>query len=163
MKRLFIVLSLAMLAFSFQASAATFSLLNNTTGVTDNGDIVVNSEKIGTGSTAAFATKWTLGAASDATGRVVITANPNTGNNAITFALDVLVNGISVMSFASNTLDKVFNLSFLATDVVEFVVNGMVKKGSIDISVSSVPVPAAVWLFGSALMGLLGTTRRKPA
>ncbi len=27
--------------------------------------------------------------------------------------------------------------------------------------VSSVPVPAAVWLFGSALLGLIGFTKRK--
>jgi len=30
-----------------------------------------------------------------------------------------------------------------------------------DVSVSQVPVPAAVWLFGSALMGLFGASRRK--
>ena len=29
--------------------------------------------------------------------------------------------------------------------------------------VSSVPVPAAVWLFGSALLGLAGVARRKKA
>jgi hypothetical protein len=159
MNKILIVLSFAFLAFSFQASAATFSLLNNTTGATDSGDIVVDSQKVA----ASFSTSWTLGAGSDAKGRVAITANPNTGPNAIKFDLDVLVNGISVMSFASSALDKVFNLSFLATDVVEFVVNGLAKKGNIDISVSSVPIPAAVWLFGSALMGLLGVTRRKPA
>jgi hypothetical protein len=37
-------------------------------------------------------------------------------------------------------------------------------SGSIDVlrlSVSSVPVPAAVWLFGSGLLGLLGVARRK--
>ena len=32
---------------------------------------------------------------------------------------------------------------------------------SYDVSVSQVPVPAAVWLFGSALMGLFGASRRK--
>ena len=29
--------------------------------------------------------------------------------------------------------------------------------------VSSVPVPAAVWLFGSGLLGLIGVARRKKA
>lgn len=30
-----------------------------------------------------------------------------------------------------------------------------------DVDVSAVPIPAAVWLFGSALMGLVGVSRRK--
>ena len=30
-------------------------------------------------------------------------------------------------------------------------------------SASTVPVPAAVWLFGSGLVGLLGVARRKKA
>ena len=33
--------------------------------------------------------------------------------------------------------------------------------GTIDIAVSAVPVPAAVWLFGSGLLGLVGVARRK--
>jgi len=32
---------------------------------------------------------------------------------------------------------------------------------SLDISVSAVPVPAAAWLFGGALMSLIGANRRK--
>jgi len=35
--------------------------------------------------------------------------------------------------------------------------------GSIDSLVSAVPVPAAVWLFGSGLLGLAGMARRKQA
>jgi hypothetical protein len=30
-------------------------------------------------------------------------------------------------------------------------------------NVSTVPVPAAVWLFGSAMLGLMGVARRKKA
>ncbi|MDH5191281.1 MAG: VPLPA-CTERM sorting domain-containing protein [Gammaproteobacteria bacterium] len=33
--------------------------------------------------------------------------------------------------------------------------------GSSDISVSAVPVPAAIWLFGSGLIGLAGIMRRR--
>ena len=32
---------------------------------------------------------------------------------------------------------------------------------SVDLTVASVPVPAAVWLFGSGLLGLVGISRRK--
>jgi len=33
--------------------------------------------------------------------------------------------------------------------------------GSYLVSASAVPVPAAVWLFGSGLIGLIGVARRK--
>lgn len=39
--------------------------------------------------------------------------------------------------------------------------NGALTGSAIDVSVSAVPVPGAVWLFGSALMGLVGASRRK--
>lgn len=44
--------------------------------------------------------------------------------------------------------------------------NGALTGSAIDVSVSAasvaaVPVPGAVWLFGSALVGLVGTSRRK--
>lgn len=35
--------------------------------------------------------------------------------------------------------------------------------GTINLTPSAVPVPAAAWLFGSALAGLLGLSRRKSA
>jgi len=34
---------------------------------------------------------------------------------------------------------------------------------AVDLTVSSVPVPAAVWLFGSGMLGLIGVARRKKA
>jgi len=36
-------------------------------------------------------------------------------------------------------------------------------SGSISPVVSTVPIPAAVWLFGSGLLGLVGVARRKKA
>ena len=35
--------------------------------------------------------------------------------------------------------------------------------GSLEVSVSAIPVPAAVWLFGSGLLGLVGVARRRKA
>ncbi|MGJ0491434.1 hypothetical protein [Methylobacter sp.] len=35
------------------------------------------------------------------------------------------------------------------------------QQYSLDINAAAVPVPAAIWLFGSALMGLVGFSRRK--
>lgn len=37
------------------------------------------------------------------------------------------------------------------------------KQGGIGIEVNPIPVPAAVWLFGSGLLGLIGISRRKKA
>jgi len=37
------------------------------------------------------------------------------------------------------------------------------KLGGVGIQITAVPVPAAVWLFGSGLVGLLGWARRKTA
>ena len=154
MKKLLVVLGLAIAAFSFQAAAATYSLTNLTTAVNDTGpNLVANSEHVSGG----FSTAWLLTSDADTKSLVTVTANP-----AFKYALDVLVNGINVLQFATSNLDKVFNLTFLSTDVVQFLVAGNAgRSGSIDISVSSVPVPAAVWLFGSALMGLIGASRRK--
>ena len=49
-----------------------------------------------------------------------------------------------------NTLDKDFNAYAWA-----------VQSGDVGVAVSSVPVPAAMWLFGSGLLGLMGVARRK--
>jgi hypothetical protein len=39
--------------------------------------------------------------------------------------------------------------------------NGALAGSPINVSVAAVPVPGAVWLFGSAIMGFLGMSRRK--
>jgi hypothetical protein len=39
--------------------------------------------------------------------------------------------------------------------------NGVLTAGSVPFSGAAVPVPAAVWLFGSGLLGLVGIARRK--
>ena len=41
--------------------------------------------------------------------------------------------------------------------------NSALPGGAINVNVASVPVPGAVWLFGSALMGLVGAQRKKMA
>jgi hypothetical protein len=41
--------------------------------------------------------------------------------------------------------------------------NGALAGSAINLNVAAVPVPGAVWLFGSALMGLIGAQRKKMA
>ena len=156
MKKLLIILGLFVAVFSFQVNAATLSLKNITSGHVDIGNNLV-ADSFHAAKT--FSTVWRLTSSKDVTTDVMLTANP-----AFIFSTDVYVNHVKILSFAKDKLDKVFSLAFLSTDIVDFVVNGKAgRSGSVDISVSSVPVPAAVWLFGSALMGLMGFSRRKIA
>jgi hypothetical protein len=41
--------------------------------------------------------------------------------------------------------------------------NAALTGSPINLNVAAVPVPGAVWLFGSALMGLIGAQRKKMA
>jgi hypothetical protein len=51
-----------------------------------------------------------------------------------------------------------------AVTSIEFFVTGAQNMDSIIDNVSAVvPVPAAVWLFGSGLLGLVGIAKRKKA
>ena len=44
---------------------------------------------------------------------------------------------------------------------IQIVGIGKTIGSTYDVTVQAVPIPAAVWLFGSALMGLVGVSRRK--
>jgi hypothetical protein len=70
-------------------------------------------------------------------------------------------------------MDSVYNLSFTfahnASDLVlDFSANGLQGIGdeswgldNVMVQVTPVPLPAAVWLFGSGLLGLISFARRK--
>jgi len=70
---------------------------------------------------------------------------------------DAHINAFNSLSFA--TLGPVFILPEGFT--VNSVEANIVNNRWIDPRVSAVPIPAAIWLFGSGLMGLLGFSRRK--
>jgi len=89
------------------------------------------------------------------------------------------VNGITFNSFETRTGNLLFaTVEFLAVgegssalSLSEFNLNPFASGGSAytglafdqlgSVNVSAVPVPAAAWLFGSALVGLAGVKRRK--
>ena len=81
--------------------------------------------------------------------------NQSDMDGAITISLD---NG-ALTDFSFFTTDFDFNSSFTFFD--DGVGGSMFGDWQTDVTLSNVPVPAAVWLFGSAL-GLLGWVRRKP-
>lgn len=85
----------------------------------------------------------------DTNGNVTALANTgswniNTGNNTVNFSLDLAGTGLLGSDIAVR-----WGMT-CANDVIEG-------------SVPAVPVPAAVWLFGSGLLGLIGVARRKAA
>lgn len=89
----------------------------------------------------------------------------------------VLLNGVAgsggvYKQFSAGTVmgGEAFNTHYLftwtvaATDVLNFTFNAAGSSMSLDtvaVDVSQVPVPAAAWLFGSAVMGLAGVSRRR--
>jgi len=76
----------------------------------------------------------------------------------------VKVAGFEVASITAGAVAYnigLFNsLLLAATDTVTMVVTGNFSNASYGMTLAT-PIPAAVWLFGSALMGLFGASRRK--
>jgi hypothetical protein len=64
--------------------------------------------------------------------------------------------------FNSGTLQFGF-LTGLFVNGSHAVVTGDARIDNLSITISSVPLPAAIWLFGSGLLGLVGISRRKKA
>lgn len=68
----------------------------------------------------------------------------------VLFDVGLLNTGVGIFGLSVNEVSDAFANSLAIDDLV-------------DASVSVVPVPAAVWLFGSALLGLIGIGRRRAA
>jgi hypothetical protein len=159
MKKLLVVLSLVLASFSFQASAATFFLTNSSNANNQFGIDTVADAQIVKGP---LATTWFF--RSDTAGA----ADFRVEGNEFPFSVNVFSGVTLLHSFIFDNTDKVFSLSFLANSIYDVVVgaNSGSQFGILSIqasAVNAVPVPAAVWLFGSALMGLTGISRRKKA
>jgi hypothetical protein len=81
----------------------------------------------------------------------------DTANNGkVTFLLD----GVDINGNDSDNIDNLQREGDLA-DNWAFV--GVIDTDGFTIGVSAVPLPAAAWLFGSALLGLVTVARRRQA
>ena len=89
---------------------------------------------------------------------VTITGYKNSGTQITeTFQLDSLFDGLGgINDFQSITLDANWNnLTRVEFDSSAY------SLDNIQLDINQVPVPTAVWLFGSGLLGLIGVARRK--
>jgi hypothetical protein len=80
-----------------------------------------------------------------------------TGNN-VNITIDYPTLGLSDLGFVTGVLTG----NTILGDFDEIPTQGFVTwKGSLEMTKAVVPVPAAVWLFGSGLIALTGLARRK--
>jgi hypothetical protein len=168
MKKVLVVLGLAMSAFSFQASAATFNL----GAVNDDFNF---SHKLTTAdkdvSTKTFSDTWNftapanggIGVSATNTWLKLISEIQNFSATLDGIDLDkssstiILPNGVN--STTQVLLGGIFGS---AAGHHKLVISGTtVGSYGGSIAVAQTPIPAAIWLFGSALMGLTGMSRRK--
>jgi len=120
------------------------------------------------------------GAITDGTGALGFTDNGDSigtffsFNRQVTaFGLDITTNPGSAMTIGGSVTDSiilgndtasfwgVIDMDGIAS--ITFSASGSPNVGFDAVSYSAVPVPAAVWLFGSGLLGLVGMARRKKA
>jgi hypothetical protein len=72
------------------------------------------------------------------------------------------ISGDNISGNATKLGSSFASLGFTPGSYVSTLTNGSFTD-SITINVSAVPIPAAAWLFGSGLLGLIGVARRKKA
>lgn len=159
MKKISVVFALLMmLGFAGASSAATLSWTSLQAGASNtlDNDTTITAQ-YGFGSyTGGFSHDYSLSAAP---------ASP-----VLAFAIELLNENINI---ANITLDGVamawdnvqkrwFGTSLSAGAHTIHLDGSVTAKGQqYQLNVSSVPVPAAIWLFGSAIAGLIGFSRRK--
>ena len=81
--------------------------------------------------------------------------NPELGDSFDLFSAESISGDFDVLTLAVLGSGLGWQLDFL-TDAV-----GTLDVARLSVVASAVPVPAAVWLFGSGLLGLIGTARRR--
>ena len=76
----------------------------------------------------------------------------------VTTATDLLGSLLAPGSFNFDATPGKYFVSFIG-----FADTDVPQLGQYGIEISQVPIPAAIWLFGSGLLGLVGIARRKKA
>ena len=166
MKKLLVVLALAMASFSFQASAAalTWGAINGTSanatsGAAASGQSLFGAEN-GLGKNVLVNATWEF--LLSASGQVLV--NVSSLQVIPTWLTTVELDGVAMTQVGGPTNGGwIFNGLLGAgshTITLGGTTNGINSGYQLNVQT---PIPAAVWLFGSALMGLTGISRRKSA
>jgi len=157
------------LLFSVSANAATLSLSTvGSSGATQSIDLNNNSTVLAGGTVAssgAWESLFDVTTDVDTPVRIQWSFNPSTSLNAAQLAFGLVSgpggNYVGTPTIFNITGDFVFTAlltagSFFAVDILN-ATSGVLKY---DLSISAVPVPAALWLFAPALMGFFGLRRK---
>lgn len=169
MKKSLVVLGLAMAAFSFQASAATVTFNFGLGTVSDTihfGHTLNNNHSNPPNSGADFL-------ASPGSFKDIysfwVPANNGIFVDTITSSISSILGSLDGFALTKVVSGHTYTLTgsllgLLGAGAHKLILTGS-SRGSYggDITVAQTPIPAAIWLFGSALMGLTGISRRKSA
>jgi len=159
MKKLLLVLSLAFAVISFDASAATLSWVSKPTkGVTTGSTAAGLLGSYGAGlKNGAINDNWVFNIADAAMVNIILNVQEFINSTVnLTVKLDgVLISFDNAGLWSFNGAETAGNHTI---NIFGTVKNNGTTKSNIDINVgqSAVPVPGAIWLFGSALLGLVG-------
>ncbi|KJV05827.1 hypothetical protein [Methylocucumis oryzae] len=165
------VLALFVLVFSFfavnQVSAATISLIDNQDGSSVSGwPDVSDSTKVKKDSSGQVS--WLL--SSDlATYVLSLSSGSSTATNVDINWVKVFDSGNNLVASTAaagfnSQLSLTFYLSLVSQPfkvVVDYTAGLQGSLHAVTLTVAQTPVPAAIWLFGSALLGLVSVSRRK--
>jgi len=168
MKKILLGLFFAMFAMQVNAASLTLSAVSS-----DGDSLSLNpSETTGqlvsgsayTSTNPTFSHEWGIVAnGSDTYVSFVVDGNAEPVDNISLFATDLLGNATGSALKFDDVADSVniFTFTHLLVSNANYILK-VVGAGSSSYSVTAeTPIPAAVWLFGSALMGLFGVSRRK--
>ena len=172
MKKVIAVLALVLLASFNVAQAATLTFNQNSSGAsyTENGMTITSTGTTNVNTNGSW--YLTIGGQDSfelTTGGVFDLLSVNTlhYDYSETTLWQGFSNGQLIASTTTNAADTLWNfLGFVNLDKVAVTMTGYWNDPSFDnltyqSSVSAVPVPAAVWLFGSGIAGLIGASKRK--
>lgn len=177
MKKNFLALLLTLFLVPMVSNAALVSITNDSTSGT--GTLSAASAS-GTGSVSSshsgingsFDDFWTVSLVPSSESFSIVSSIPKFASFNVEYRLDGASPWISYVAesssaFAETVTASIQNLSGFQLHIFGNANNPQGLSGTYQLtvnevgSVSNVPVPAAVWLFGSALMGLVGVSRRK--
>jgi len=173
-----ILLGLFFVMFAMQVNAATYNLYNTQADAVNDQSVILSGSAVGDGDKTSFNS-------TSGTFERFLTVTPSTNTFTLgggspdiaTTLTKLMIEGVTNVfgytSFDNSSYSVTGSTSGTDLTLVGLLQEGTVYKialdwtktagvvGSVDINVGAVPVPAAVWLFGSALMGLVGVSRRK--